>query len=145
MVFPRQEYWSGLLFPPPRGTVTERIILERGEEKYWLSVEAEAHQANVLECSATPHLDRPLGQLFHIVPSTLRFTKTRCSEVGQPSSLALSLVEIQGRIKRKGTITQQALPFPPLTTTHKDFPCCPVVKILSSHCRGPGLDPWTGN
>ena len=145
MGFPRQEYWSGLPFPPSRGTITKRIILERGEEKHWLSVEAEAHPANVLECSATPHLDRPLWQLFHIVASTLRFTNTRCSEVGQPGSLALSLVETQGRIKWKGSITQQALPFPPLTTTHRDFPCCPEVKTLSPHCRGPGLDPWTGN
>ena len=26
----------------------------------------------------------------------------------------------------------------------RDLPDGPLVKILCSHCRGPGLDPWSG-
>jgi len=28
---------------------------------------------------------------------------------------------------------------------HRDFPGGPVAKNLSSQCRGPGFDPWSGN
>ena len=28
---------------------------------------------------------------------------------------------------------------------NKDFPCSPVDKILSSQCRGPEFNPWSGN
>ena len=27
----------------------------------------------------------------------------------------------------------------------RDFPGCPVAKILCSQCRGLGFDPWLGN
>ena len=32
-----------------------------------------------------------------------------------------------------------------LRTRHWDFPGCPVVKIPCLHCRGHGLDLWSGN
>ena len=28
---------------------------------------------------------------------------------------------------------------------YTDSPGGPVAKILCSHCRGPGFDPWSGN
>ena len=72
---------------------------ESGLEKPWVNVETDAHLANVLQYSAAPNLGRPLGQFFHVAPSTLWLTKTGYSEVEQPSSLALSPVETKGRTK----------------------------------------------
>ena len=32
-----------------------------------------------------------------------------------------------------------------LKSRDRDFPDGPVAKTLSSQCRGPGFDPWSGN
>ena len=35
--------------------------------------------------------------------------------------------------------------YPPIKNKYRDFPGGPVAKTLSSQCRGPRFDPWSGS